>query len=122
MTERFERGFPNSFAARPVQIGAESEDGVLMVAAAARLQSRYGELKLPIVLLAGDGDKMVDLDRQSRRFHEEVPQSELIVIPGAGHMAHHTAPDKVVAAVDRVTRSHRPVPARTTETRRAFST
>lgn len=102
VTERFEKGFPNSFAARPIQIGAEAEDSVLMVASAMQLQGRYAELKLPIVVLAGDGDKMVDLDRQSRRFHEETPQSELIVIPGAGHMAHHTAPDQIVAAVDRV--------------------
>ncbi|WP_246744975.1 alpha/beta fold hydrolase [Methylocystis sp. Sn-Cys] len=104
VTERFEKGFPNSFAARPVQIGAEAEDSVLMVASAMQLQARYAELKLPIVILAGDGDKMVDLDRQSRRFHDEAPQSELIVIPGAGHMAHHTAPDQIVAAVDRVAR------------------
>jgi pimeloyl-ACP methyl ester carboxylesterase len=104
VTERFEKGFPQSFAARPVQIGAEAEDSVLMVASAMKLQSHYPELKLPIVLVAGEGDKMVDLDRQSRRFHEEAPQSELIVIPGAGHMAHHTAPDRVVEAVDRVAR------------------
>ncbi len=102
VTQRFEKGFPNSFAARPVQIGAEAEDSVLMVASAMKLEARYGELKLPIIILVGDGDKMVDIDRQSKRFHDEVPQSELIVIPGAGHMAHHTAPDQVVSAVDRV--------------------
>jgi pimeloyl-ACP methyl ester carboxylesterase len=102
ITERFEQGFPNSFAARPIQIGAEAEDSALMTVAATKLQSRYAELKIPITILAGDGDKMVDLDRQSRRFHEEVPQSEFIVIPGAGHMAHHTAPDKIVASVDHV--------------------
>lgn len=102
VTERFAKCFPNSFTARPVQIGAEAEDSVLMVASAAKLQSRYPELKLPIAILAGDGDKMVDLERQSKRFHEDAPHSSLTVIPGAGHMAHHTAPDQIVAAVDRV--------------------
>ncbi len=122
VTQRFEQGFPDSFAARPKQIGAEAEDSVLMVASAMKLQDRYRELKLPIVIMAGDGDKMVDFDRQSRRFHEDVPQSELIVVPGAGHMVHHTAPDKVVAAVDRVAREERPAPHRATEFGRPFST
>lgn len=113
VTERFEKGFPNSFAARPEQIGAESEDSVLMVASAARLEGRYPELKCPIVLLSGDGDQMVDCDRQSGRFHREVPRSELVVIPGAGHMAHHTAPDKIVEAVERVAPAERrPAPPR----------
>jgi pimeloyl-ACP methyl ester carboxylesterase len=105
--ETFEREFPYAFPARPVQVGAEAEDSALMIAAATELQQRYSELKLPIVILAGDGDKIVDFDRQSGRFHEEVPHSELVVIPGAGHMAHHAAPDEVVAAVDRVARPER---------------
>ncbi len=52
-------------------------------------------------MLAGDGDEMVDFDRQSRRFHDEMAQSELIVTPGEGHMAHHTAPDQIVAAASK---------------------
>jgi pimeloyl-ACP methyl ester carboxylesterase len=102
ITERFKEGFPKSFSARPVQIRAESEDAVWMIVSAMTQQARYGELKLPIVIVAGDGDKMVNIDRQSRRFHDEIPQSELIVLPGVGHMAHHTAPDQIVAAVDRL--------------------
>lgn len=120
VTERFEKGFPNSFAARPVQIGAEAEDSVVMAASAMTLQGRYADLKLPIVILAGDGDKMIDFERQAKRFHDEVRQSELIVIPGAGHMAHHTAPDKVVSAVEQVTHVGRPAPQRTAETARPF--
>lgn len=120
VTEKFEHGFPNAFPARPVQIGAEAEDSVLMAASAMKLQQRYSELKLPIVVLAGDGDKMVDFDRQSGRFHEEVPRSELVVIPGAGHMAHHTAPDEIVAAVELVARPERR--QRPHETREAAAT
>jgi pimeloyl-ACP methyl ester carboxylesterase len=107
ITQRFEQGFPNSLAARPVQIGAEAEDSALMVPSAAKLQERYPELKAPVVILAGDGDKMTDSYRQSGRFHEEIEQSELIVIPGAGHMAHHTAPDCIVSAVDQVAASRK---------------
>jgi pimeloyl-ACP methyl ester carboxylesterase len=108
VTESFERGFPNSFAARPTQIRAEVEDGALMAASAAKLQTRYAELKTPIVILTGDGDKMIDLDRQSRRFHKELRQSRLLVIEGAGHMVHHTAPNEVVAAVESVASNVKP--------------
>lgn len=120
MTERFEKGFPNSFAARPVQIGAEAEDSVLMVASAAKLQDRYPELKIPVVIIDGDGDKMINLDRQPKRFHQEVPQSELVIVPGAGHMVHHTAPDKVVSAVDRVSHREKPPQSRTMEMRHSY--
>jgi hypothetical protein len=34
-------------------------------------------------------------------LHEEIPQSELIVLPGLGHMVHHLAPDQVTKAIDR---------------------
>jgi pimeloyl-ACP methyl ester carboxylesterase len=34
------------------------------------------------------------------RLHEAVPGSELRVVPGAGHMIHHTAPDEVMAAIE----------------------
>jgi signal transduction histidine kinase len=41
------------------------------------------------------------VDRQSRRLHDEIPQSELSVLPGLGHMVHHLAPDQVIKAIDR---------------------
>jgi hypothetical protein len=31
-----------------------------------------------------------------------VPRSELIVLPGIGHMVHHVAADRVVTAIDGV--------------------
>ena len=65
------------------------------------LQEHYRELKLPVVILTGGGDQIADVDRQSRRLHQEIPQSELTVLPGLGHMVHHLAPDAVIKAIDR---------------------
>jgi len=50
---------------------------------------------------ASPHDQIADVDRQSRRLHEEIPQSELTILPGLGHMVHHLAPDQVIKAIDR---------------------
>ena len=65
------------------------------------LQEHYRELKLPVVILTGGDDQIADVGRQSRRLHEEIPQSELTVLPGLGHMVHHLAPDQVSKVIDR---------------------
>ena len=60
------------------------------------MQERYGELEMPIAVVAGTGDKIVDPDDQARRFHHENPHSSLHVVGGCGHMVHHTAPGRVM--------------------------
>ena len=72
-----------------------------MTPSVVELEQHYRELKLPVVILTGGDDQIVDVDRQSKRLHEEIPQSELTVLPGLGHMVHHLAPDQVIKAIDR---------------------
>jgi pimeloyl-ACP methyl ester carboxylesterase len=86
---------------RPQQIQANAQDAVFMIPGAGRLRKRYREIKAPVVILAGDKDLVVDVDAHSRKLHEEISGSELIVLPGVGHMAHYAAPHKVVAAINR---------------------
>jgi pimeloyl-ACP methyl ester carboxylesterase len=99
--DRFDRLFPKELMVRPIQLRASAEDAALMPPSAMELQEHYRELKLPVVILTGGDDQIADVDRQSRRLHEEIPQSELIVLPGLGHMVHHLAPDEVIKAIDR---------------------
>lgn len=63
---------------------------------------RYGELKMPVVIIAGDKDPVVRTDIHSRAIARQVPQATLTVLPGVGHMVHHVAPDSVIQAVDEV--------------------
>ena len=55
---------------------------------------------MPLVILVGAQDRIVP-PALSDRLHALVPGSELVRVPGAGHMPQFTAPDAVVAAVDR---------------------
>jgi pimeloyl-ACP methyl ester carboxylesterase len=99
---RFAAEFPVDMALRPAQIRASAEDTALMIPAAAMMNHRYGELGMPIAIMAGAADEIVDVDRQSQRLHREIPGSELRVIAGGGHMIHHLAPREVVELIRRV--------------------
>jgi pimeloyl-ACP methyl ester carboxylesterase len=100
VTSRFAAGFPTGLALRPWQIRASAADTALMIPAAASMLGRRGELTIPVVIVAGSEDKLVDTEVQSRGLHDDVAHSEMREVPGAGHMIHHTAPGEVVAAID----------------------
>ena len=54
---------------------------------------------------------MVDVGRHAARLREQIPGSELRLVPGAGHMVHHAVPDRVAEAVEAVSaRSAAPRP------------
>ena len=105
--ERFQQGFERGMAVRPLQIRAEAEDGAGMAREAAAMQDRYGELRLPMVIMAGSEDQVADVGRQSIRLHEQIPHSQLELVPGAGHMVHHAVPHQVANAVEAVASAHR---------------
>jgi pimeloyl-ACP methyl ester carboxylesterase len=73
-----------------------------MAVSAAAIAGRYGELGMPIVIMAGRQDQIVDFGRQSQRLAEAVPNATLIACDDVGHMIHHDIPDKLAAAVDLV--------------------
>ena len=100
VTERFKREFPFSMALRPSQIRATAGDTALMMPGAASLKEHYGELAMPVAIMAGRGDKIVEIEPHPMRLHGLVRQSRLEVIDGTGHMIHHAFPDKVAAAVE----------------------
>jgi pimeloyl-ACP methyl ester carboxylesterase len=55
---------------------------------------------MPVIIIAGEEDRLVDIDKQSARLHREVTQSTLHRVPGVGHMVHQSATDMVMAAID----------------------
>lgn len=96
------RQLPPWLALRPSQLRASAAESGLMVPAAKRLCQRYGELIMPVALIAGDGDKLISPRKNSLRLHQAISHSALQLESGAGHMAHYAAPERVVAAVAQV--------------------
>jgi len=62
-------------------------------------QARYGELKLPIGILYGDQDKVLDPDTHISRVKEACPEMELTRLPNTGHMPIVVETDKTVEFV-----------------------
>ncbi len=105
VTPEFKSHFPLDMSLRPSQIRASAEETALMTSAAAKFQNRYSSLNLPVFIIAGAGDRIVNVDKQSRRLARDIPGSTLLILRGLGHMLHHSAPDEVMAALDTI--SHR---------------
>jgi pimeloyl-ACP methyl ester carboxylesterase len=105
VTPEFKSHFPLDMSLRPSQIRASAEETALMTSAAAKFQNRYSSVNLPVFIIAGAGDRIVNVDKQSRRLARDIPGSTLLILPGLGHMLHHSAPDEVMAAVETI--SHR---------------
>src|SRR4051812_4383811 len=98
---RFQAEYSPAMALRPSQIRATSVDGALMIPGAAALRRGYEDLTLPVVIVAGDGDKVV-FKRRSEQLRDSIPDSVLQIIKGAGHMVHHLAARQVAKAVESV--------------------
>src|SRR6476620_11226646 len=92
-------GFPKEMAVRPSQIRASAAESALMIPGALDLQDQYASLKMPVSIIAGDEDRLIDTDTQSHRLHRNIVQSKFHRVPGAGHMVHQTATGSVMAAI-----------------------
>jgi pimeloyl-ACP methyl ester carboxylesterase len=96
---RWTREFPTEMALRPSQMRAEAEEAAMMPFNASRLAAHYPSIKVPVTILAGTGDEIVDTTAQSQRLHGEIAGSRLELVAGAGHMVHHSGADAVVATI-----------------------
>lgn len=65
------------------------------------MQKQYATLTMPIEAVHGDADTIVPLAIHASVLMGDVPNGNLTVLPGEGHMPQHTAPDAVEAAIDR---------------------
>jgi pimeloyl-ACP methyl ester carboxylesterase len=99
---RFSERFPLDLALRPISIKASAEDSALMVPSAASLQDRYRSLSVPTAVLVGAQDGIITPERQSGRLAGELPDRDIEVLQGLGHMIHYDAQHEIVAAIGRV--------------------
>jgi pimeloyl-ACP methyl ester carboxylesterase len=70
---------PNAFYASSTDMCAVEDDLPAQ-------ELRYGELRLPISMLFGDADRVLDWKMQGEGLRAKAPQVQLELVPGAGHM------------------------------------
>jgi pimeloyl-ACP methyl ester carboxylesterase len=97
---KFKAGFPTSMSLRPSQLRATAADTAMMAREAAKTSGRHKEIVAPVLVMVGDGDKIVRFQDQSRRLARELLGGQLHVVQGAGHMIHHAAPDEVATSIE----------------------
>jgi pimeloyl-ACP methyl ester carboxylesterase len=98
--EKFD-GFPEEMAVRPSQIRASAAESALMIPSAASLEKQYRLLNMPVVIVAGAEDRLIESE-QSSRLHQDIPHSTLRSVAGAGHMVHQTATAEIMTAIGMV--------------------
>jgi pimeloyl-ACP methyl ester carboxylesterase len=82
---------------RPEGFYASSSDMIEVHLGMADLVARYPHLKLPISVLFGTEDAILNYKVFGEAFVAQVPQTKLTLIPGAGHMLQITQPEKTAA-------------------------
>jgi pimeloyl-ACP methyl ester carboxylesterase len=87
---------------RPNEFIANAQDLAGLKAFVTAQAPRYGEIKVPVAIIAGDADRVVYTDIHSRGIAKVLPDATLTVLPGVGHMVGFAAPDAVTRAVDEV--------------------
>jgi pimeloyl-ACP methyl ester carboxylesterase len=74
------------------------------------LSPRYQTIHAPVIIVTGDSDLLVSPQQNAFNLHKAIANSELVVIPHAGHQIPETHPEAVLRAVD-MAAFDSPVPA-----------
>ena len=100
MPEHFIHDSATLLVLRPREFLANARDLVTLKAAVAEQTPRYGEIKLPVVVIAGEVDKTVSTNIHARPFTQAVSDAKLIVLPDVGHLVQNAAPELVISEID----------------------
>lgn len=64
------------------------------------MNGRYGEIKVPVIILTGDGDLIATLDEQAKPLQEKIPGSKLVILKQAGHLPFFSKGPEILKAID----------------------
>ena len=77
------------------------------------MSEKYNDIKIPLLIVAGNRDYIVHSKSQSERLHNEVAGSEYILFKGAGHMPHHTQTLILAEKIGRMSKGEALTPGKT---------
>ena len=87
---------------RPEQIKASAYDERTLRASLKVLSRRYSEIEMPVVIVTGSEDRLLDPNEHAYPLQKTIRNSKLIVLPETGHQLPQTQPDAVISAIDQV--------------------
>lgn len=62
------------------------------------MAARVGEIEVPTLILFGDKDRLIN-PSAAHTFHERIARSEVVLLPGIGHLPMEEAPDATADAI-----------------------
>ena len=87
------------------QVKAYIEDESALNDGLKRMSERYSEIRVPVVIVTGDKDRIVSANENAYRLHSVVPGSQLIELKDTGHEIPQTHPDSIYCALSLISRS-----------------
>lgn len=97
-----------SLGARPGQFTAYTDEWKAYHQSMTALSPRYGEIRLPVTIIAGAKDRLTKVDEQARPLSKAIPESTLTVLSDAGHEVHYQHPEVVLEALHSLMRAVQP--------------
>ena len=90
---------PFGLAGTADQLVAEGEDAAGLMAGLTRNALAYATCRVPVRILGGDSDLVVNTPRHGYWASWRIPGADFTLLPGTGHMLHHQHPAAVLEAV-----------------------
>ncbi len=87
---------------RPRAFVAASTDYVAVGLDMENVTARFSELKMPVGVLYGDADRILDAGANLGALRAGIPQLDAEVLPGIGHMVQISMPDETEAFIRRM--------------------
>jgi pimeloyl-ACP methyl ester carboxylesterase len=85
---------------RPREFLANARDIVTLRAAVEQQAPRYGDIRVPTLVISGELDKTITTNIHSRPFAKAVPNAKLVVLPDVGHMVQNAVPELVISEIE----------------------
>jgi len=90
------------------QLRAYFEDEFSLNKDLARISKHYPDIRMPVVIVTGDHDKVVSAKDNAYRLRDSIAQSQLIELKNTGHQVPQTHPESIYSALSLTSNSSSP--------------
>ena len=90
------------------QLRAYFEDEFSLNKDLARISKHYPDIRMPVVIVTGDHDKVVSAKDNAYRLRDSIVQSQLIELKNTGHQVPQTHPESIYSALSLTSNSSSP--------------
>ncbi len=87
---------------RPAQFTATARELLFMYESVNAISPRYNEIKVPVSIIFGTSDQLLDYEIDGVALDDALPKSSLVLIKDGGHKIHHTHQEVILEVIDQM--------------------